>query len=234
MSMSEIAFQFLLQNDRQPFRPSRCYIIADPAVDDRRQWTLELDPPKDAAWIYELDDIKGWMLHGPKPVRQMFYDAKNPLTPFRELERDEVFREYLRKLLERLPTEYRHRRKYALMPSIADDEKTRSRYKDALEAAIPGVTVVPEPEMVAEYFRLLQRTLELETRENNVLLVVDVGALTANMTLVLSRRDQTILDLDVKGAQRDLRVRALRGDRKGQCAGRPDNPFGEGCYVCMK
>jgi hypothetical protein len=100
------------------------------------------------------------------------------------------------------------------MPSITD-EKTRNRYKDALEAAIPGVTVVPEPEMVAEYFRLLRRTLELELGENNVLLVVDVGASTANMTLVLSRRDQSILDLDAKGAQRDLRVRALRGDSVG-------------------
>jgi hypothetical protein len=113
--------------------------------------------------------------------------------------------------LERLPAEYQHRRKYALMPSVVD-EKTRTRYKDALEAAIPGVTIVPEPEMVAEYFRLLQRTLQLEMGKNNVLLVIDVGASTANMTLVLSRRDQTMLDLDVKGAQRDLRLRALRGD----------------------
>jgi hypothetical protein len=188
-------------------------------MDDRTQWTLELDAPEDAPWIYELDDIKDWMLHGDdKPMRQMFYDANDPRTPYRNLERDEVFREYVRRLLEKLPAEYRHRRKYALMPSIAD-EKTRTRYKDAVEAAIPGVTVVPEPEMVAEYFRLLQRTLKLETGENNVLLVVDVGASTANMTLVLSRRDQTILDFDATGAQRDLRVRALRGDSVGN-AGR--------------
>ena len=39
------------------------------------------------------------------------------------------------------------------------------------------------------------------------------------MTLVLSRRDQTILDFDATGAQRDLRVRALRGDSVGN-AGR--------------
>jgi hypothetical protein len=64
MSMSQTAFHFLLQNGRQPFRPSRCYIIADPEVSDRRQWTLELDPPKDAAWVHEIDDIKTWMLHG--------------------------------------------------------------------------------------------------------------------------------------------------------------------------
>ena len=62
--MSETAFRFLLQNDRQPFRPSRCYIVADPKMDDRTQWTLELDAPEDAPWIYELDDIKDWMLHG--------------------------------------------------------------------------------------------------------------------------------------------------------------------------
>jgi hypothetical protein len=212
--MSKSAFRFLLQKDKQPFRPSRCYIIADPKDNDRRQWTLELDPPEGAVWVHELNDIKTWMLHGDKSVRQMFYDPTNPLTPFRDLDRDEVFREYLRKLLERLPAEYQPRRKYALMPSI-DDEKTRTRFKDAVEAAIPGVTVVPEPEMVAEYFRLVKRSLQLETGENNVVLVVDVGASTANMTLVLSRRDRTILDLDAKGAQRDLRVRALRGDSVG-------------------
>ena len=209
--MSEPAFRFLLQNDKQPFCPSRCYIVADPKVDDRRQWTLQLDPPADAAWVYQLDDIKDWMLHGEKAVRQIIHDPKNPRTPFRDLERDDVFREYLRKVLDRIPSEYMNRRKYALMPSIAD-EKTRTRYKDAVEAAIPGITVLPEPEMVAEYFRLLTRTLKLETGTNNVLLVVDVGASTANMTLVLSRRDGTILDIDAKGAQRDLRVRALRGD----------------------
>jgi hypothetical protein len=224
--MSETAFRFLLQHDRQPFRPSRCYIIADPTVNDRRQWTLELDSPEDAAWVCELDDIKDWMLHGKEEVRKIFYDRKNPLTPFRELEREEVFREYLRKLLEKLPAEYRQRRKYALMPSITD-EKTRTRYKDAVEAAIPGVTVVPEPEMVAEYFRLLTRTLKLEMGANNVLLVIDVGASTANMTLVLSRRDQTILDLDAKGAQRDLRLRALRGDSVGHAGRWVDSQLAE-------
>ncbi|WP_143201832.1 AAA family ATPase [Bradyrhizobium sp. NAS96.2] len=216
--MSETAFRFLLQDDLQPFRPSRCFIVADPNSNDRRQWTLRLDRPKDAAWVYELDDIKDWMLHGTKPVRKIFYDSSNPHTPFRELERDEVFRAYLRKILEGLPPQFRNRRKYALMPSIGD-EKTRTRYKDAVEAAIPGITIVPEPEMVAEYFRLLKRTLKLETGTNNVLLVIDVGASTANMTLVLSRRDGTIVEADAKGAQRDLRVRALRGDSVGH-AGR--------------
>jgi len=52
------------------------------------------------------------------------------------------------------------------------DEQTRTLYKDAVEAAIPGVTVVPEPEMVAEYFRLLARTVQLELGTNNVILVV--------------------------------------------------------------
>ncbi|MGM4927677.1 AAA family ATPase [Tardiphaga sp. 619_E2_N8_5] len=209
--MSERAFKFLLQKDAQPFRPSTCFIVADPKVNDRKLWTLELEEPKGAEWYIQIDDIKDWMLHGSKAVRQMFYDTKNPRTPFRELDREEVFREYLRKIFEKLPGEYRQRRKYALMPSISDD-KTRSRYKDAIEAALPGVTVIPEPEMVAEYFRLLKRTLKLETGANNVILVIDVGASTANMTLVLSRRDQTIVDIDTTGAQRDQRIRALRGD----------------------
>jgi hypothetical protein len=130
------------------------------------------------------------------------------------LDRDEVFREYLRKIFDKLPAEYRQRRKYALMPSIGDD-RTRTRYKDAVEAALPDVTIIPEPEMVAEYFRLLKRTLKLESGANNVILVIDVGASTANMTVVVSRRDQTIVDVDTTGAQRDQRIRALRGDSVG-------------------
>ena len=212
MSETETAFRFLLQNDAQPFWPSTCFIVADPKVMDRKIWSLELDRPKDAEWFFQIDDIKDWMLHGTEPVRKMYYDRHDPRTPFRELDRDEVFREYLRKILDKLPVEYRHRRKYALMPSIGDD-RTRTRYRNAVEAALPDVTIIPEPEMVAEYFRLLKRTLELESGVNNVILVVDVGASTANMTLVVSRRDQAIVGAATKkGAQRDQRLRALRGD----------------------
>jgi len=209
--MSETAFKFLLQKGTQPFRPSTCFIVADPKVMDRKIWTLELDRPKDAEWFFQIDDIKDWMLHGTEPARKMYYDTSNPRTPFRELDRDEVFRAYLRKILDKLPAEYRQRRKYALMPSISED-RTRARYREALEAALPDVTIIPEPEMVAEYFRLLKRTLKLESGANNVILVIDVGASTADMTLVVSRRDQTIVDVDTTGAQRDQRIRALRGD----------------------
>jgi MoxR-like ATPase len=209
--MSETAFKFLLQNGKHPYRPSTCFIVADPKVMDRKLWTLELDEPEGAEWVFRIDDIKDWMLHGSEPVRKMYFDITDHRTAFRELDREEVFRAYLRKILEKLPAEYRQRRKYALMPSIGDD-KTRTRYKDAVEAALPDVTIIPEPEMVAEYFRLLKRTLKLESGANNVILVLDVGASTANMTAVISRRDQTIVELDATGAQRDQRIRALRGD----------------------
>jgi energy-coupling factor transporter ATP-binding protein EcfA2 len=215
--MSEVAFRFLLQDAGQPFVSSRCYIVADPAIDDRNQWEVVLERPSDAPWVLEIDGLKDWMLHG-KPTKKIFFDRTNPRTPFRELKRDDIYREYLRKILEKIPEEYRGRRKYALMPSIADDE-TRTRYKEAVEASIPGVTIVPEPEMVAEYFRLLGQNLELQAGRNNVILVVDVGASTANMTLIVSRRDRTLLDIDASGAQRDLRLRALRGDSDGH-AGR--------------
>ena len=208
--MTDCAFRFLLWNDDQPYQPSRCYIIANPEIDDRKQWELQLDPPDEGSWSYEITDIKDWMLHG-KPKRQIIFDRSNPKTPFRDLEREEVFREYLRKILNKIPPAYQSRRKYALMPSIAD-EATRTRYRNAVEAAIPDVTVFPEPEMVGEYFRLIKRELELEAGQNNVLLVVDIGASTANMTLILSRRDSKIVEVDTQGAERDLRLRALRGD----------------------
>lgn len=207
------AFRFLLQEGDRPFLSSRCYIEADPKIQNRKQWMLHLDRPVGAPWVFEIDDIKAWMLHG-KPVRQIIFDRSDQNTPFRDLDRDAIFREYLRHLLERIPAEYRSRRKYALMPSIADDD-SRRRYRESIEAAIPEVTVLPEPEMVAEYFRLLERNLELEPGRNNVILVVDTGASTANMTLIVTRRDRTIVGVDATGAQRDLRLRALRGDSAG-------------------
>lgn len=216
--MAESAFDFLLTNDGKPYFPSKCYIVADPKISDPKKWTLQFEEPVAHEWVYQLDDIKDWMLHDSKPTRQIIYDRKDPRTPYRNLERDEVFREYLRKLMDSLPAEYQSRRKHALMPSIAD-ERRRIRYKEAVEAAIPGVTIVPEPEMVAEYFRLVKRSLRLEAGKNNVILVVDVGASTANMTLIVSRRDATIMEVDATGAQRDLRLRALRGDSVGH-AGR--------------
>ena len=56
--MSEAAFKFLLQKGAQPFRPSTCFIVADPKVMDRKIWMLELDRPKDAEWVFQIDDIK--------------------------------------------------------------------------------------------------------------------------------------------------------------------------------
>ena len=216
--MVEAAFKFLLREGDRPFRSSRCFIIADPASRDRAQWTLQLDPPVNAAWTFEINDVKDWMLHGP-PVQQIILDPANARTSnFRMLDRDAIFRAYLRQVRENIPEAYRSRRVVVLMPSIADDV-TRTRYKDAIEAAMPGAAVMPEPEMVAEYFWLLMRRLELEPGRNNVILVIDVGAATANMTLIVSRRDSKIVDAGTTGAQRDLRLRALRGDSRGR-AGR--------------
>ncbi|MGJ8530046.1 AAA family ATPase [Maritalea sp.] len=208
--MDKSAFRFLVRSGDQPHHSARCFIVADPKVDDRKQWDLQLDPPGEGGWSYEITDIKDWMLHG-KPKRQIIFDRADPKTPFRDLVREEVFREYLRKILNMLPEEHQSRRKYVLMPSISDED-SRKRYKGALEAVIPGVVVLPEPEMVAEYFRLIKQNLELEAGQNNIILVVDIGAATANMTIIVSRRDGKILDVDSKGAQRDLRLRALRGD----------------------
>lgn len=218
MKALNTGFRFLLTDGHYPYLPSRCFIVANPKVKDPKAWTLELDRPEGAVWVHELDDVKSWMLHGVQPKRQIFFDPKDPMTAFRELECTEVFRRYVLKVLERLPNEYREGRKLVLMPSLTD-ETTRKRYRDALEAVIPGGLIVPEPEMVAEYFRLIQRTLELAKGENNVILVVDVGASTANMSFVISRRDEKIFSADVRGSERDLRVRALRGN-SAQNAGR--------------
>ncbi len=128
--MSDNAFKFLLQDF-----PSRCFVVADPDAAAKDQWAVELEEPIGERWVHRIDDIKDWMLHGEKDTRQMIFDRSDRFTPFSTLNRDEVFRAYLRKLLDRLPPEYQSHRKHALMPSISE-EKTRTRYKEAVEPAI--------------------------------------------------------------------------------------------------
>ncbi|MFT8814026.1 AAA family ATPase [Acetobacter fabarum] len=206
----ECGIRFLLQEDDRPFLSSRCFIVADPTSREHDQWDLLLSPPAEGGWVFEIDDVKSWMLQGG-PERKMFYDRHDTGTPYRILNPNTVFRAYVARLFAQIPQEYRHLSRYALMPSISEP-KSRRRYKEALEAAIPDVAVLPEPEMVAEYFRLVTRTLELESDVNNVVLIVDTGASTANMTIVLSRRDGQIVESGGKGAQRMQRLRTMRGD----------------------
>lgn len=211
MSISEeAAFQFLLKDGAKPYRSSGCFIVADPTIKDKPQWEVHLERPVGAQWVHQIDDMKHWMLYG-EDNRLIIFDRSSDDPSYRRLPRDQIFREWVSKLNELLPSGHESHPKYALMPSISDGN-LRKRYRDALEQAIPGVKVLPEPEMVAEYFRLIEGNLRLVPDVNNHILVVDTGASTANMTIITSRRDQKILDVDAKGAQRDLRLRPIRGD----------------------
>lgn len=84
---------------------------------------------------------------------------------------------------------------WVLLPSFRDQE-SHNHYRNAIRKAVvealgsEEVYFLVEPEMVLEYFRLVRRNLPRPTEEGNPLyLVIDCGALTCNVSLVIGNRD---------------------------------------------
>ena len=169
--------------------------------------------PRSGASTRAVNDLKAWMLFGETETRHFDFWPSPKRHEYRSYGREEVFEQYLRTLLSTLPPERLEGRLWLLMPSIQDNERRR-RYRDALERAVPGALVVPEPEMIIEYFRLVRRELHLKPGRTGIFLVVDAGASTCNFTFVLTRNDETVID-STSGRQRETRLRAVRGDAAG-------------------
>lgn len=196
------------------FRPTRLWIVADKGT--AGGWNVSLVPPVGGESAQVIDDLKSWMLFDPW-AKRVFMLGEGVERTSVSCDRDMVFRLYLRKVLASLPEEKRKGPFTILMPSVRDEERRR-RYQDAIKAVVPAASILPEPEMVIEYFRLVRRDIKLERGRTGVFLVVDVGASTCNFTFVLTRKDGKVTE-STEGRQRVERLRAVRGDA-AQFAGR--------------
>lgn len=207
------SFKFLLRgtND-EPYRKARLWVVPDLSSRDPQAWSVSLRPPTpEAGPVLDVSDLKSWVLYGQKEARHITLSAFGARDlNYREIKRTELLRRYVDSVMQELGPDRRGGPTWVLMPAI-DDKRIRERYKASIEAALPQATILPEPEMVVEYFRLIQRSLDLQKGHNSVLLVVDAGASTCNLTFVQSRRDESIID-SRQGNERAQRLRAVRGD----------------------
>lgn len=150
------------------------------------------------------------MLFGDTEHRTLLFSSSTVKRDMRQFSRDEVLERYARAVVAALPVEHRQGPHWCLVPSIGDADRRR-RYRNALERAIPGVMLLPEPEMLLEYFRLVRRELTLRDRHSSIFLVVDAGASTVNLTFVLTRRDRLVTEAK-EGVARKASLRAKRGN----------------------
>lgn len=188
------ALEFHLTHGDRPWAPTRAWAVPDPdGGQGLEDWALTLDPPDPGTPALPLHDLKRWLLFGNKDKRYLVLNPNDKdLTDAREVSRDEAAEMYLRGLLGSVPRAKQSERTTVLMPSL-DNDKMRERYLAMIDGAIPNARVLPEPEMVVEYFRLVSGALELDRDHNNTILVIDVGASTCDLTLVFSTRQGEIV-----------------------------------------
>jgi len=205
----------------EPWVATRAWAVSttDASASDLAAWELSLDPPPPDVEALPLHDLKRWVLFGKSESRwlQVGAAATKGVTATRQIGRTAAMQKYLTAVAQQgLPQGHHEGRLSLLVPAIADGAR-RKRYLDVIREAFPEARVLPEPEMVVEYFRLVQRSLELDRARNNYVLVLDLGASTSNLTIVISNRGDEISSSS-KGIQRAGRLRAIHGD-SGDAAG---------------
>ncbi|MCB9701130.1 MAG: AAA family ATPase [Myxococcales bacterium] len=204
---------------REPWIPTRAWAVsrASAAPDDMDAWDLALDEPPAGADALPLHDLKRWVLFGNRDARWIeVRGSSRGFTAARKVVREDALRRYLAAVHRTLPAAYRDSRTSLLIPAIADGTR-RKRYLEAIREEFPDARVLPEPEMVVEYFRLVQRSLQLDRSRNNYILVIDIGASTCNITVIISNRGGEVSRTST-GVQRAGRLRAIHGD-SGEFAG---------------
>jgi hypothetical protein len=184
---------------------------------DLDAWELVTSAPPADTPALPIHDLKRWMLFDKRDTRFLSLSPKGRkgYTVTRRIPREQAFVRYLNAVRDAVPEAYRSAEITLLIPAL-DDEVIRKRYLSALREAFPNARVLPEPEMVAEYFRLVRRTLTLDKKRNNVILVIDIGASTSNATIVVSNRG-SVIGAET-GMRRVGRLQAIQGSC-GEIAG---------------
>lgn len=211
--------EFITNHDEHPlWQPTRAWAVPRPgaAPSDLDAWDLSLEPPASDQPCLPIHDLKRWILFGDKEERYLTLPATNRGVPTaRRVRRDDACVEYLKAITS--ATHLGAETPVSVLMPALDDKKIRDRYLAMLARALPGARLLFEPEMVVEYFRLVRRSLRLDRDRNNVILVVDIGASTANVTAVISNRGGQVVG-GTAARQRAERLRAIEG-ASGEFAG---------------
>lgn len=214
--------EFLWAEDNTtPYKPSVSYVL--PAYPESAnqlhvdKYGVRLEPVRGKHPTVPIPDLKRWMLFENRDTRIHTLAPVDGKSVYRRFTRERIFREHVRLLVEEARRAVPDANISFLIPAI-EDAKARERYVDGLVAADKDAKVLSEPEMVAEYFRLVLGKLVLDKDRNNVVLVVDIGASTANLTIVLTNQGGEVVagDAQRRRAGRLRAIQGIAGDRAGR------------------
>lgn len=179
-----------------------------------------LAPPVRDKPAQRLIDIKQWAMQGAPYEQLLTFRQKG--AEARKITLDSAVRVFLEQLYFGAPDEFNNAEElYLLLPAIRDQEQRRN-YRRLLTRAVRGISdkvqlhFLFEPEMALEYFSLVRGELEFRSDENDLYLIVDCGALTCNVTAVLTTKDG--VTTNTTGRSRGA-LNALPGTT-ANCAGR--------------
>lgn len=192
--------------DGRPWRPTRAWLKseADPPSIDK--WSLHMERPAGSEGVFDVSNFKLNLLSSATGISKFKLQPSDRRSPEQEVRWAKVLERYLATTLAPFGE---GRRAWVLMPSLSDPE-SHARYRDAILAAHPKAHILPEPEMVLEYFRLVKGVLTLKPDHNGLYLVVDSGASTTHLTFVLTNRNGTVVDAQ-EGRRRIERLRPVQG-----------------------
>lgn len=205
------SLEFPLKTQEDLYRVSTFW-IAPGASTRPEDWELYLDGTDDIpTGAQRVDDLKHWVLFGEDEYRILTFLSGGKPPIIKKVIREVALAKYFRAVLDRIGTgKDAGGLTWVLMPAIRDPDR-RTRYLRALKSAKVDLHILSEPEMVLEYFRLVRGELRLTEGQRSIFLVVDVGASTCNMTFILTRRDQLVVE-GTSSKQRIGKLRAIPGN----------------------
>lgn len=175
----------------QPYFPSSLWI--SPVGRRLTEVAAAFERPDGPATL--VRDIKSWVLDAPSEARLLDFDGDPARV--RKVHHETVLKLFFEELTLQTDLINTTRPLWVLLPAI-EDKKTRREYRRQLTRSIQTavhkdakINFLFEPEMTLEYFRLIRDEISLEAETNNLFLIIDCGALTCNMTIAISNRNQT-------------------------------------------
>lgn len=197
-----------------PWFPMRAWAVTDPARNELDDYAISITEPPAGSASLPLHDLKRWLLEEkPKPRywsvgASTGGDAK--LTNARSIAPERATKLLAEQIFALGSGGQKGTDTYCLVPAL--ELEKRKAYVNILQSAHPSGTlnVLFEPEMVLEYFRLVDGRLKLEQGKNSRVLVIDLGAGTTDFTIVTTRRDKIITEAKGRHARAE-RLQAIPG-----------------------
>jgi DNA polymerase III delta prime subunit len=157
--------------------------LGGPSVNDAK---FSLERPSVPS--FAVNDIKDWL--ATNPDKELLGGSKE--TGYKKIRSHAAATALLREAVSTSGANFSDKKVWILLPSFVGD--THKQYKKKISEVVAAalapntISYLFEPEMVLEYFRLCRKELVYPKDRTPIYLIVDCGALTCNVTLVMGTR----------------------------------------------